>query len=196
MRLILASQSPRRGLLIALLGLRDVAIVPSDVDETVEGSIAPEAVVTELALRKANALADKTSDNAIILGADTIVVLDDVILGKPKDPIEAIEMLSRLSGRTHTVYTGVALIDAQSKETLHFVEHTDVTFRMLDRMEIEAYVATGAPLDKAGAYGIQEDFGAVFVSRIDGDYYNVVGLPLCSLYSHLRQFAPVLFEAA
>ncbi len=196
MRLILASQSPRRAHLIRLLGIKNVSIIPSDVDESLENLLTAEGTVIELALRKARALRDKVVSHSIILGADTIVVLDDMILGKPADPDEAVSMLHQLSGRTHTVYTGVALVDTSTNEERHFVEHTDVTFRALGSEEIESYVATGAPLDKAGAYGIQEDFGAVFVSRIDGDYYNVVGLPLCSLYQHLKQFSPELFLEA
>jgi septum formation protein len=192
MRLILASQSPRRAQLVKLLGIADVTIMPCDVDETLEWPT-PEATVTELALRKARALLGNAGLDSLILAADTIVVLGEAILGKPTDADDAIRMLGTLSGRTHTVYTGVALIDTSTKEEVHFVEHTDVTFRTLVSEEIAAYVATGAPLDKAGAYGIQEDFGAVFVSRIDGDYYNVVGLPLSSLYSHLKRFAPKLF---
>lgn len=194
-RIILASQSPRRALLIKLLGLRDVRIIPSHVDESIEESLAPEEKVRELAMRKAKVLQTNPETNGgVIIGADTIVVLDAITLGKPSDPKDAVRMLSLLSGRTHTVYTGVALYDTTNKQEVHFLEHTDVTFRKLELHEIERYVASGSPMDKAGAYGIQEDFGAVFVSRIDGDYYNVVGLPLSPLYTHLRNFAPSVFK--
>jgi septum formation protein len=179
-----------------LLGLRDVRIHASDVDETISDDLSPEEKVGQLAIRKATALASSYQDqSAVILGADTIVVLDNLTLGKPQDPEDAVRMLKLLSGRTHTVYTGVALYDTSSNHAVHFVEHTDVTFRVLLESEIAQYVASGSPLDKAGAYGIQEDFGAVFVSRIDGDYYNVVGLPLCTLYQHLRSFAPGVFTS-
>jgi septum formation protein len=181
---------------VRLLGLCDVRIHPSNVDETIPDDLSPEEKVGQLAVRKAVALASRYQDqSALILGADTIVVLDNLTLGKPQDPDDAIQMLKLLSGRTHTVYTGVALYDTLSSLTIHFVEHTDVTFRVLLESEIVQYVASGSPMDKAGSYGIQEDFGAVFVSRIDGDYYNVVGLPLCALYQHLRSFAPGVFRS-
>ena len=124
---------------------------------------------------------------------NTTVVVDGTVLNKPADAAEARAMLQQLSGQTHSVFTGVALTDSASLTTHSFVEETRVTFRDLTGSEIDAYVATGAPLDKAGAYGIQEDFGAVFVSRIEGDYYTVVGLPISRLYLELRAFAPDLW---
>ena len=196
MKLILASQSPRRAALVRLLGIAEIEILPSDVDESTDPSLSPEETVRQLCIRKARATTSNVSpSDAIILGADTIVVLDELVLNKPTDSDDAERMLTMLSGRTHTVYTGVALIDASTKKETHFVEHTDVTFRTLNSAEIKAYVATGSPMDKAGSYGIQEDFGAVFVSRIDGDYYNVVGLPLSALYVHLKSFAPKLWKS-
>ena len=171
--------------------------MPSDEDESIDENLAPEEKVNELALRKARSLASRfAGESAIVIGADTIVVLDQRTLGKPNDPDDAVQMLKLLSARTHTVYTGVALIDARTRREIHFAVHTDVTFRALEDDEIERYVASGSPLDKAGSYGIQEDFGAVFVSRIDGDYYNVVGLPISQLYLHLKSFAPSVFERA
>jgi septum formation protein len=129
----------------------------------------------------------KVSDGTII-GADTIVVLDGEMLGKPNDRVEAVDMLKRLSGRTHTVVTGIALVEVPSGRNTVEVESTKVTFREIPEEEIREYVDGGSPLDKAGAYGIQDDYGAVFVTRIEGCYYNVVGLPLARLHTMMRRF--------
>lgn len=195
MTLYLASASPRRAQLIKLLGAKHVVISPTDVDETHDGKLGPAEYVEQLALDKARALLPKLSGNeeAVIIGADTTVVLENAILGKPNDADDAKAMLRRLSGNTHIVYTGVAIIDSVSGKEHSFVEKTFVTFRELTDKEIADYVASGSPMDKAGSYGIQDDHGAVFVSRIEGDYYNVVGLPLCSLYLAVRDFAPAIF---
>ncbi|MEL6617141.1 MAG: Maf family protein, partial [Bacteroidota bacterium] len=146
---------------------------------------------TEIAMRKAEAIARSTPE-ALVLGADTVVVLDGQILGKPPTPEAAANSLKALSGRTHMVYTGLALVHGE--ERVRAFEATDVTFAPLAEAEISAYVATGSPMDKAGGYGIQDDAGALFVSRIDGDYFNVVGLPLHRLYRTLRQALPHLLE--
>ncbi len=194
--LYLASQSPRRAALINLLGIRRIEIRHSSVEEVFDNSESPEAIVQDLAFQKAQAILTTFKKNdppGVVLGADTIVYLEEKILGKPVDEVEASRMLRKLSNNTHTVFTGVALIDTVSKRSQTFVEQTNVTFRQLTDEEIAAYIATGSPMDKAGAYGIQEDHGAVFVKRIVGDYYNVVGLPLCSLHQHLKNFAPELF---
>ncbi|MBS1902425.1 MAG: septum formation protein Maf [Bacteroidetes bacterium] len=194
--LYLASASPRRASLVSLLGVKRVIIKPADIDETLVGSRAPHDFAFDLAFQKASAtrgLLHPNDSPGIVLGADTIVVINDVILGKPTDEADARAMLRTLSGATHTVYTGIALLHSVTGESVRFVEKTQVTFRTLGDDEIAAYVAGGSPMDKAGSYGIQDDHGAVFVSRIEGDYYNVVGLPLCSTYVHLRQFAPTLF---
>lgn len=195
MTLYLASASPRRAQLIKLLGAKHVIISPTHVDETHDGNLAPAEYVEQLALDKAKALLPKlsSSEQGIIIGADTTVVLENAILGKPIDADDAKAMLRRLSGNTHIVYTGVALVDSATGKEHSFVEKTSVTFREISDEEIASYVASGSPMDKAGSYGIQEDHGAVFVSRIDGDYYNVVGLPLCSLYLALHDFAPAIF---
>ncbi len=195
--LYLASLSPRRAALINLLGIKRIEIRPSSIEEAFDYTESPEAIVQDLAYQKAEnsmQLRKKNDAPGIVLGADTLVVLGDKILGKPLDEVEAARMLRSLSNNTHTVFTGVALIETKTKKSHTFVERTDVTFRQLGEEEIAAYIATGSPMDKAGAYGIQEDFGAVFVKRIDGDYYNVVGLPLCSLYVALRSFAPELWR--
>ncbi|MEI8135546.1 MAG: Maf family protein [bacterium] len=196
MTLYLASQSPRRALLIKLLGITDVVVSPSNIEEVFDYSESPSAIVQDLAYQKAAATLRSLGEgqrSGVVLGADTIVVLGDRILGKPLDKNEAVTMLADLSGKTHSVFTGVVLLEYPSGKSLSFFEKTDVTFRTLDSEEILNYVNSGAPMDKAGAYGIQEDQGAVFVKKIVGDYYNVVGLPICSLYEHLRHFAPKLF---
>lgn len=181
---VLASQSPRRRRLLEQLGLAfDVHVSP--IEEVIPDDAAPAEVVQDLAAQKAASVAPHYTA-ALTLGADTIVVLDDAILGKPADAADAEAMLRRLSGRTHTVFTGIALQHPASQRRVTAVEATDVTFAELCDDEIARYVASGAPLDKAGAYGIQDDHGALFVSRIEGDYYNVVGLPLHRLYRTLR----------
>jgi septum formation protein len=192
--LFLASQSPRRASLVQLLGVGPIGIFPADLEESMDSAMSPAENVERLALDKARIIAEEVAGmDGVVLGADTTVTIGGEILEKPIDAMDAERMLLRLSGNTHTVYTGVALIDTQTKKEMSFVEATEVTFRPLSIEEIRAYIATGSPMDKAGAYGIQEDFGAVFVSRIEGDYYNVVGLPLCKLYVELKKFAPNLF---
>lgn len=192
--LYLASQSPRRAALIKLIGVSNVVIYPSQLEEEILPELGPGENAARLAVDKARWVKNEMLDTGVIVGADTIVVLDGHILGKPKDPADAIRMLLSLSGRTHTVFTGVGLVDTHADREESFFISTEVTFRELEQDEIRRYVATGAPLDKAGSYGIQEDFGAVFVTRIDGDYYNVVGLPLCELYLRLKRFAPDLMQ--
>jgi septum formation protein len=184
--IILASRSPRRAQLLTQIGLR-FAIEESSVDETMHDHQSPEDVVQMLALEKARDVARHHSD-AVVIGSDTIVVLDGVKLGKPADEEEAVQMLTRLSGRTHTVYTGFALVDSLSKKEYIDHECTAVRFRTLRDDEIRAYVAGGSPMDKAGAYGIQDDFGAVFIERIEGCYYTVVGFPLAKFYVAMESF--------
>ena len=191
--LVLASQSPRRRSLLSRLGL-SFSTQPSDVDEHIPEGTEPANAVERLALRKADAVAPHHPD-ALTLAADTIVVLDAEILEKPTDEADASAMLRRLSGRTHTVYTGLALIHPASERAVHTHEATAVTFAKMSDDEIAAYVRTGSPLDKAGAYGIQDDLGALFVSRVEGDYYNVVGLPLHRLYRLLREHFADLLDA-
>jgi septum formation protein len=193
--LYLASQSPRRAALIKLLGVKRVEILPANLHEAMDRNFAPDENVRRLAIHKAAYIAEKLNGNSgVVLGADTTVAIGNDVLEKPTDAADAERMLQRLSGRTHTVYTGVALHDITTGQQTSFVESTDVTFRNLHLDEIRAYITSGSPMDKAGAYGIQEDFGAVFVRHIDGDYYNVVGLPVCRLYVTLKHFAPDLFE--
>ncbi|MFA6540554.1 MAG: Maf family protein, partial [Bacteroidota bacterium] len=129
---------------------------------------------------------------AIVIGSDTIVVIDDKVLGKPSSAVDAEEMLSALSGKTHTVFTGFAFVDAGSKKSYIDFEQTEVTFRPLSSEEITDYINSGSPMDKAGAYGIQDDFGAVFVEKIVGDYYTVVGFPISKFYVAFREFVKEL----
>jgi septum formation protein len=179
--LVLASASPRRRELLALLGLVP-EIVPSDIDESWRDGEAPQAHAERLARTKAAAL---HRPQAAVIGADTIVVVDGDILGKPRDAEDAASMLRRLAGREHVVHTAIAV--AYRNNTVSGVESTRVWFRPLTAETIAAYVATGEPMDKAGAYGIQ-GYGAVIVERIEGDYFTVMGLGLGRLVA--------LFEAA
>jgi septum formation protein len=159
-----------------------------DLNEEVLDGEHPIQTVKRLALHKANAALLKVKDG-IVITADTIVVLDDKIIGKPKNEKDAFEILSKLSGRTHTVYTGFVVNNlTKNKKNIDYV-CTDVTFRKLSSKEIRDYIKTGSPMDKAGAYGIQDDFGAVFVQKINGCYYNVVGLPLEKLYHAILKVA-------
>ncbi|MEO5930627.1 MAG: nucleoside triphosphate pyrophosphatase [Candidatus Kapaibacterium sp.] len=184
---ILASSSPRRQQLMRQMGAEFIVIRP-DADETTLEGESPEALVERLSLEKALAITHDR-DAGVILGSDTVVVLDGEILCKPTSPEDAQRMLRQLSGKTHTVFTGFALVDIVSGVNHMDHERTDVTFRELEDEEIVKYVETGSPLDKAGAYGIQDDFGAVFIERIVGDYYTVVGLPLTKVYLALRALA-------
>ncbi|HEX9564181.1 MAG TPA: Maf family protein [Gemmatimonadaceae bacterium] len=191
-RVVLASQSPRRRELLTLVGMaHDVR--PADLDERMEPGEGPEEHVERLARAKARAIAVREPD-ALVIGADTIVVLDDEILGKPDDAAGARQTLRKLSGRTHTVHTAVAVARDGLLES--GIESVEVTFRALTDDQIAKYIATGEPMDKAGAYGIQ-GFGAVIVERIHGDYFAVMGLPLGRLVALMaRVGATYRFGAA
>jgi septum formation protein len=190
--LVLASQSPRRSLLLRNLGFEFEVITSEKEDKLDELDLPAMDYAIHLALLKAEHVAEQIHSDAIVLGADTIVVLGDEILNKPKDSADAYAMLSKLSGNTHIVYTAIALVSSLNKRVLTDIQRTEVTFRELSDEEINAYIGTGSPMDKAGAYGIQDDFGAVFVSNISGCYYNIVGLPLELLYSSLIKFNNIL----
>lgn len=179
--IILASKSPRRADLLKQINL-EFDIYPSGIEEP-QITEAPGIAVQEIALAKARAVATKL-DAGLVIGADTVVVLDGHPIGKPKNDAHAIEILTRLSGNRHEVITGVALIDIAPKNEVIWAEKTAVYFRRLHRSEILAYVRSGEPSDKAGAYGIQGIAGA-FAERIEGCYFNVVGLPLASLTTQL-----------
>jgi len=184
-KLVLASASPRRKELLEQIGLKFV-VDPSNHEETLGNDLPPERLVMVLSLKKARAVARRHHD-AIIIAADTIGVLNGRTIGKPKSAADARRILQKLSGRTHSVITGLTIIDSGSDRIITRTVETKVHFRKLTADEIDAYVKTGEPLDKAGAYGIQER-GAVFVDRIEGDYFNVIGLPLCTLAETLRKF--------
>lgn len=182
-RIILASSSPRRRELLKLIGIEH-EVKPADLDESIRDGEKPHDYAERLARQKAELVDDGADPGHAVIGADTIVVIDDAVLGKPRDPKEAETMLRKLSGRTHTVITAVAV--CRSGETWSSVEEVSVTFRKLSRPEIKSYIATGEPMDKAGAYGIQ-GFGATIVDRIDGDYFAVMGLPLARLVRMLAE---------
>jgi septum formation protein len=179
---ILASQSPRRRELLALIGMPHV-VRPADLDETMLPDESPTNYAERLARAKAMAVAAGNPE-AVVIGADTIVVLDGEVLGKPADVAEAVRTLRRLAGRTHTVHTAVAV--ARDGRVESGIESVEVTFRPLTEEQIQAYVATGEPMDKAGAYGIQ-GFGAVIVERIHGDYFAVMGLALGRLVGLMQR---------
>lgn len=186
--LVLASQSPRRQALLRHVGFDFDVIVPNVDEDSVPTTLPPSQYVAHLAELKARRGAELVDRPSIVIGSDTTVVLDDVVLNKPADAADAVRMLHLLSGRTHTVYTGLSLVDSIDGRCVSTCRDTQVSFRVLDDAEIRAYVAGGSPLDKAGAYGIQDDFGAVFVNRVEGCYYTIVGLPLELLYTTLRDF--------
>ncbi len=179
--LILASRSPRRAELLSRLGLQFVVRVP-EVEESLRPGERPDAAAERLARDKA---ISAVTDGAIAIGCDTLVVHGGEILGKPRNREEAVRMVCRLQGGEHEVHTGIALATPDRVETA--VENTRVWFRRLDSRECEEYVATGEPMDKAGAYGIQ-GFGAAIVERIEGDYFNVMGLPVQRLLELFRRF--------
>ena len=184
-RVVLASSSPRRRELLSLIGIAH-AVSPAELDETVLPGEAPAPHAERLARAKATAVAERLGDDpgVIVIGADTIVVVDGDILGKPGDEAAAAAMLRRLAGRSHTVFTAVAV--AREQQLVSGVESVDVTFRALSDEDIARYIATGEPMDKAGAYGIQ-GYGATIVDRIVGDYFAVMGLALGRLVGLLRE---------
>lgn len=188
MQLILASGSPRRKELLSLFRI-PFTVIPADVDETMDPANAPCDEVARLSVKKARAVKREPDD--VVIAADTIVVCEGKVLGKPKSEENAYHMLSLLSGRDHQVMTGCTVLRGEKCET--FTEVTDLHFRTLSEREIRAYIASGEPMDKAGAYGIQGG-AALFCRRMEGDYYNVMGLPVCRLWQTLQSIAPELTE--
>lgn len=182
---VLASKSPRRKSLLKNIGI-SAEIIPANVDESALGNLPPEKMVTQLAMLKASDVARSFGGDTYVIGADTIVVSDGEIFGKPRDIEDARRMLKALSGNTHSVYTGYCVIHCKSGAAIAKYEKTDVSFRTLSEKEIEAYIKSREPMDKAGAYGIQEK-GSIFIEKIEGDYFNVVGLPVCALSKLLQQ---------
>ena len=185
MKVILASGSPRRKELLEMLRVKNLMIIPARGEEKAHPELSPDALVKELSRCKAAEVAAlHAAPDDVVIGADTIVVLDGQVLGKPHDTADAKRMLSALSGRAHTVYTGVTVI--RGGTVLSHAEETQVHFRPLTEAEIDAYVATGAPMDKAGAYGAQ-GYASLFVEKLEGDFFNVMGLPLCALGNLLKR---------
>jgi len=183
-RIVLASASPRRRELLAQVGIH-AEVRPTGADEHCRAKT-PAGIVKALSRRKAENAAAGLADGTVVIGADTIVVLDGEVLGKPKDREDAVRMIRELSGRAHRVYTGVTLIE-KGRRSVTFAERTDVHVREMTDGEISAYVDSGEPMDKAGAYGIQGRFAA-YVSGIRGDYANVVGLPLCAVMKIMEEW--------
>ena len=185
-RIILASNSPRRRELLSGLGYSYEVRVLNDIDESYPETLQDSEVAAYISRAKADAYRTTMADDELIITADTIVCLDGKVLGKPIDESEAIAMLRSLSGRTHQVYTGVTVATAENSST--FVSRSDVTFAELTDEEILHYVTQYRPMDKAGAYGIQEWIGYVGVERIEGSYFNVMGLPVQRLYTELKKY--------
>lgn len=192
-KIILGSASPRRRELLSQIGV-PYEVRVSDKEETYQSS-SPKEIVKELALMKARNVAEDLKEengrfcSGAVIGADTIVALDDQVLGKPKDEEDAFRMLRNLQGREHRVFTGVAVLDFDDRgdmRVFNYAVETTVYVNKMSDQEIAAYIRTGEPMDKAGAYGIQGRFAA-YIERIDGDYYNVVGLPVSKLYQTLKE---------
>ncbi|MBZ0200241.1 MAG: Maf family protein [Ignavibacteriaceae bacterium] len=179
----LASKSPRRRKLLKQMNLKFKAF-NVEMDEKIIKKDSPAENVKRLANQKLQ-IAKLSVKKGIIITADTIVVLNGEVIGKPKNKKDAGNILKKLSGLTHNVFTGVSVYNSEKNKTITTFEKTSVTFRALSKKDIDDYIATGSPMDKAGAYGIQDDFGAVFITKINGCYYNVVGLPVSKLYSTL-----------
>ncbi len=194
-RFVLASGSPRRKEILESLRL-SFQIEKSDAEETIEVAMPPELTVEQLSLRKAADVAARQTEDALVIGADTLVVLDGEILTKPKDRQDAVRMLSALSGRMHRVLTGLSVIRTSDGKGVSVYEETEVYFRTLSQEQILRYIETGEPMDKAGGYGIQGK-GSLLVEKINGDYFNVVGLPACRLAKLLaEEFDCDLFDSS
>ena len=190
-KIILASSSPRRKELLEKIGLK-FEVEPAGGEEIVGIDLEPHEMVRKLSREKAEAVARK-HNSGVIIAADTVVLMDGKILGKPQSPTEAKEMLRSLSGKAHVVITGFTIIDTAQRRILSKAVETKVYIRELNPGEIDAYVKSGEPLDKAGGYGIQ-GLGSVIVEKIEGDYFNVVGLPLSVLAESLKEFGVDVWE--
>jgi septum formation protein len=188
-RIILASASPRRHMLLSKAFGFDFEVCESGIDEDAVSGFSPEETVKALSRKKALCVAEKTAGDAVIIAADTVVSINGEILNKPTCTNDAFRMLKTLQGKAHTVYTGVCLMNIinESRDERLFSESARVFMRPLSADEINAYIATGEPMDKAGAYGIQEKGGA-FIERVEGDYFCVVGLPIHRLYPVFREW--------
>ena len=189
-KIVLASQSPRRQELLRNIGITEFDIRVPEADETYPEGLSPQEIVAYISRVKAEAAAALCAEDEIVITADTMVFLDDKRLGKPTDEADALEMLTALQGRHHTVCTGVTV--RQGQRSITEVETTEVYFRSAGREELLGYIATGEPMDKAGAYGIQGK-GSLLVEKIHGDYFNVMGLPVLRLSRMLGQFGVRFF---
>lgn len=185
-RIILASGSPRRRELLSQIGIEYDVVLSSISEETEETR--PDLMVMDLSVKKASEVASRAEPGRVVLGADTVVAVDGKIMGKPASEEDAFRMLKSLSGREHSVYTGVTLIKRtfEKDEIITFAEKTDVYVKEMSDAEIRSYIESGEPMDKAGAYGIQGRFAA-FVEKINGDYNNIVGLPVSKVYDRLKE---------
>lgn len=180
----LASKSPRRRDMLDMMKIK-YQTIDIDVDEQINLSESPIKNVKRLSLEKCDAALMKIS-NGVVIAADTIVVLDNTIIGKPKSKVDAERILLSLSDKNHDVYTGFSIANKKTGKIITEYSKTKVYFRGLSKKEIKDYIKTGSPMDKAGAYGIQDDYGAVFVSKIIGSYYNVLGFPVSKIYEGLK----------
>lgn len=184
-QIILASSSPRRKALLQQIGLK-FKVDAGNIEEKLNPRLKPRGNAEQLSLLKAKAVATKYSD-AMIIAADTLVILDEEIIGKPKDEKDVRRILHKLSGRAHVVVTGFTITDTVTKKTVTKSVETNVYFKRLSEKEIDGYLDTGEPFNKAGAYGMQ-DKGGIFIAKVEGEWSNVVGLPLCALYEELKKF--------
>ena len=189
MKIVLASASPRRKELMEMLGVKDLVIIPAKGEECAPEGLGPDELVKTLSSQKAREIAQQCSEDDVVIGADTIVWAGGRVYGKPADREEAKKMLQSLSGNTHQVFTGVTVI--KGGREISRAEMSYVSFRELDEREIEAYIDTKEPMDKAGAYGAQGK-AALFVRGIEGDFFNVMGLPLCCLGEMLKEQGVVI----
>jgi septum formation protein len=185
-RIILASNSPRRKELLSGIGVKYEFRMLPDIDESYPETVSADEVAGYLAEKKASAYLPELNDDELLITADTVVLLDSIVIGKPSDEADAIRMLQLLSGKTHKVITGVCL--TSKKKQVVFSDTAYVTFGELSREEISYYVSNYKPYDKAGAYGVQELIGYVAVEKIEGSYFNVMGLPIFKVYKELKQF--------
>ena len=185
-KILLASNSPRRREILGLLKIPFTVVTLDGIDESYPADLEPDKISEYISNKKANEFLKKIGDNDLIITADTVVICDGKIMGKPKDAEDAVKMLKTLAGKTHKVTTGVTVATKDNRES--YTSESYVTFADLTEDEIRYYVDTFHPLDKAGAYGIQEWIGAVAVSKIDGSFYNVMGLPVHRLYCVLKTF--------
>ena len=191
MSIVLASGSPRRFELLKMIGIEDFTVIPAAIEEEMPPGLSPEQTVCGIALQKAANVSLACGAGDIIIAADTLVYLDGRPMAKPTGKEDAADKLRALSGRRHTVYTGVAL--RRGNDSVTEAEKTEVYFRKIRDSEILAYIDTGEPMDKAGAYGAQGR-GAVFIERLEGDFFNVMGLPLCRLSVMLKDFGFSLYS--